>query len=309
MEQLIRETTAYKAFCGDVAKNAVSHAYMLHLPDEINLKKALKIFAVKFFEGNLRAVSLVEKETFSDCKFYPEDGKKITVDGISEIVEDTNLKPLEGNKKLYVLVGFDKASALVQNKLLKILEEPPQGIHFLLGVTTVAPVLATVKSRVKTLEIVPFSERAILAALNRNYLDEEKNSQVAKACGGIYGNAEAMLKGEWYSKIREAALEICLANTPEKAGIAAAKYGDTKQKNELLSEMERLYFSALCVYAGKPCDEDSRAVYNKWKKPTLIFATQEITKAAADVKFNTYFSGLLYSFAIRVIQENEKWKR
>lgn len=310
MEQLVRQTAAYKTFCGDVAQNTVSHAYMLHLPDESNLKNALKAFTLKLFENSgERAVNLVKKETFPDCKFYPEEGKKMSVEGVSEIIEDAMLRPLEGDKKLYVLIGFDKATALVQNKFLKILEEPPLGVYFFLGVTSQAPVLSTVKSRVKTLEIPPFSEEQIYSVLTRKYPQNPQAMAAAKACGGILGDAEKMIYGAWYGNIKQAALEICLADTPEKIGIAVARYGDTKYKNELLSEIQRLYFSALCVYAGNPCDEDSLAVYKKWEKSTLIFATEEIVRAAADVKFNAYFSNVLYSFAVKVKEENDKWKK
>ena len=310
MEQLIKATTAYKAFCADKASGKLSHAYMLHFPDEFNLKNALKLFAKKAFDGNERAISLVKNESFTDCKFYPEDGKKIAVDGISQIIEDTALKPLESDIKLYVICGFEKASAIVQNKLLKVLEEPPKGVHFLLGATTLAPVLDTVKSRVKTLVIPPFSKEQIYSALIKKYPQEEQNLlSAAEACGGVLGVAENMVKGEWYKKVREYALNICTATTPEKVAKAVFEVGDTKYKNELLGEMQRLYFSALCAHAGAPLQEDIKKVYKTWKKPTLIFAVENIVRAAADVRFNAYFLGLLSDFALKVIKENEEWKK
>ncbi|MBE7088552.1 MAG: hypothetical protein E7370_03415 [Clostridiales bacterium] len=310
MEQLIKSTTAYNAFCADKASGKLSHAYMLHFPDEFNLKSALKLFAEKVFEGNSRAISLIKSESFTDCRFYPEEGKKIAVDGISQIIEDTALKPLEGDIKLYVICGFEKASAIVQNKLLKVLEEPPKGVHFLLGATTLAPVLDTVKSRVKALVIPPFTKEQIYSVLLKKYPQEEGNLySAAEASGGILGVAENMVKGEWFKKVREYALNICTSTTPEKVARAIQDVGDTKYKTELLGEMQRLYFTALCAHAGEPCEGDAMQVYKKWKKPTLIFAVENIVRAAADVRFNAYFLGLLYDFALKVIKENEKWKK
>ena len=169
MRQLLESTTAYAIFKRDVAAGRASHAYMLYFQDEANLRFALKYFAMALFETDesRREGSLIMGESFSDVKIYPAAGKKPSVADADEISADSALQPIESDKKLYIFTCFDEASALVQNKLLKLLEEPPRGVYFLLGTTSLAPILQTVRSRVKLLEIEPFSEGAILSALNR----------------------------------------------------------------------------------------------------------------------------------------------
>lgn len=311
MERLVTSTTAYQTFCNDAATGRLSHAYMLHFADGKNLRGALKLFALALFgaEKDSRTGSLILREAFADCTVYPEEGKKITVDGVSALIEDASLRPLEGDKKAYLISGFEQAAPLVQNKLLKILEEPPRGVTFILGATTLAPVLDTVKSRVKTLAIPPFTPQEIYGALERKFPHNPQNGVAAEGCGGDLGMAENMVGGDWYGEIRRAALEICTADSLSAAADVAAKYGDVKYKNELLAEMQRLYFSALCTYAGREGEEEALAVRQRWKKPVLAYAAEQITGAAADVKFNAYFSGLLYSFVLKLIEENEKWKK
>ena len=58
-------------------------------------------------------------------------------------------------------------NASAQNKLLKTLEEPPKNVHILLGATSEYPLLATLKSRVKKLEIPPFDNQTIYKALGQ----------------------------------------------------------------------------------------------------------------------------------------------
>lgn len=157
MQTLIKGTTAYAIFSADRTGGRLSHAYMLHLPDPDSLRGALKIFAAEFFGATGTLLSRIENESYTDLVVYPAEGKKITAEGVAEIIEDSAMKPVEGDKKLYVISGFEEASALFQNKLLKILEEPPQGVYFLLGAASLSPVLDTVQSRVKTLEIPPFT--------------------------------------------------------------------------------------------------------------------------------------------------------
>ena len=304
MQQLISSTAAYKIFAGDKAANKLSHAYMLYYSDAYNLRYALKELARVFFGGGRggREDRLIEAEGLPDLKIYPKPEKKLTVDVAAEIVDDAYLRPVEGDKKLYIVCGIEEASALFQNKLLKILEEPPQGVYFLLGATTLAPVLDTIISRVKTLEIPPFTQREIFEALERMGSNPE-NGRVSAACGGILGVAQKMLGGGWYAQVREAADEICAAADKKSAIAVALKYGEIKYKEELLAEVQRNYFFELQSYAK---DENYKG---KISKGAVVCAVESINKAFTDLKFNANFSSLLYDFALKVALENEKWSR
>ncbi|MDE7379824.1 MAG: hypothetical protein K2N14_02115 [Clostridia bacterium] len=299
MEQLIRNTAAFKIFCGDCKGGRISHAYMLYFPDERNLRTALKLFALQFFGADAedRNGRLILTESLSDLKVYPAPDKKLTADAAASIVEDAVLKPLEYDRKLYIISAFDQASAIFQNKLLKVLEEPPAGVHFLLGATSLSPVLDTVKSRVKTLEIPRFTEGEILSALNRSGKNE-LNGAAAEACGGILGIAQDMLHGSWFGEVTKAAGELCYAVTTGKAAAAAVKYADCKYKRELLAEMQRVYFKEVKAYANDP------EYSGKIKKGAAIYAVQEINGALADVKFNANFSSLLYDLLLRISTRN-----
>lgn len=302
MEQLISKTAAYKIFAGDKRADRLSHAYMLYFNDAANLRTALKMFALVFFgdDKSGRNKRLIESEGLVDLKIYPKADKKLTVDVAAEITDDAYLKPVEGDRKLYIISGFEEASALFQNKLLKILEEPPAGVYFLLGALSLAPVLDTVKSRVKTLQIPPFSVEDIFSALQRES-ESEDNRRFAEACGGVLGAARAMKEQTWFAQVDAAAQEICSASTVPQAVAAAIRYGDTKYKTELLTQMQRIYFSELEKYAK---DEN---YCGKLAKGTLIYAVECVNKALTDVKFNANVSSLLYDLTLKIALENEKW--
>ncbi len=300
MERLIGAAAAYQIFCGDKRADKLSHAYMLYFADARNLRAALKLFALQFFgaEKEDRNGRLILSEGLSDLKVYPRPSLKLTADAAAEIVAAAALKPLEFDKKLYVISDFQTASPIFQNKLLKVLEEPPAGVHFLLGTTSLAPVLDTVKSRVKLLEVPLFTPAEIFGALERSGKNE-LNAQVAQACGGVLGVAQDMLGGGWYKEVADAAREICAADSVKKAAAAAFRYGDIKHKSELLSEMQRVYFGEVKAYA-------ERADYRgKISKGAAIYAVESINDAFADLKFNANFSSLLYDFLLRVVKNNK----
>lgn len=302
MEELLKGTAAYKILLGDRLGGRLSHAYMLHFPDAFNLRRALRLFALEIFgaEENSRDGKLILSEGLADMKVYPRTDKKLTVAEASEIVDDAAIRPIEKDKKLYIVSDFDSASPLFQNKLLKVLEEPPAGVHFLLGTTTLSPVLDTVKSRVRLLEIPPFTADEIYAALERQVKDI-RNREVSRAAGGILGRAQNMLDGEWYTSVHNAAEEICRAGDLSKAVKAAAKYGDTKYKAELLAEMQRLYFEELKKYAA---DEEYVGTLSRG---ALICAAEGINAALKELKFNANFPALMEALLLKVATENAKW--
>ena len=300
MKKLITGTTAYAAFSGDINSDRISHAYMLHFQDAKNMREALKIFALKFFgeDENSADGKRIINESFSDLRIFPEEGKKFNVEAASALLADCALRPLERDKKLFIISGFNDATPLIQNKLLKTLEEPYEGVYFLLGVTTLAPVLDTVKSRVKTLTIAPFNENEIFSALERRG-SNPLNRQAAESCGGIFGVAENMVSGGWFAEVNAAAEEICTTTDLGKVGAVAIKYGETKHKTELLSAIALKYHQMLedSVKGKKVCFES----------PALIYAGECADKAAMDLKFNAFFQGLLYDLMLRIIEENDKW--
>ncbi len=306
MYTLLSQTTAYKILKGDVRANRASHAYLLYFPDAANLRRALKFFAVALCGKDMssREGGLIMSESFSDAKIYPAEGKKLSVADADDIASDCALKPIEGDKKIFIISSFEEASPVVQNKLLKGLEEPPSGVHFLLGATTLSPVLQTVISRVRLLEIQPFTPSDIAAALDRAGGDKARNAAAAESCGGVLGEAQAMVSGAWFDEILTAAEEISRADTIEKAGAICLKYGETARKEELLRQVQRIYFNRLSDCAKRGAKGDGAFVL-----PALIFAVRAVNDALADLKFNANFSNLLYDFALKVITENNRWKK
>lgn len=301
MEKLIAGTAAYAAFSGDVDSDRVSHSYMLHFQDAKNMRFALKIFALKFFgvKADDSDGRRITGETFPDLLIFPEEGKKFTADACARLLSESALRPLERDRKLFVISEFNEAAPLIQNKLLKTLEEPQSGVYFLLGATSVGSVLDTVKSRVKTLTVPPFSKRDILAALERKGANP-LNKRAAECCGGIFGAAENMVSGGWFADVDAAAQAICTVRDAGTAGELAVKYGDTKYRTELLTAIGENYHAALVRRVN---GEESGGL----EIPALMYACDSADRALRDLKFNAFFQGLLYDLMLRVIKENDKW--
>lgn len=71
------------------------------------------------------------------------------VDAVREIRSGAYVKPNEAPRRVYRLLGVQNMSEISQNALLKILEEPPDNVLFLLTAVSAAALLPTVRSRVQ----------------------------------------------------------------------------------------------------------------------------------------------------------------
>lgn len=132
----------------------------------------------------------------------PLEGKKnISVSQIRELRTDAFVKPHEAEKRVFIINYADSMNEQAQNALLKILEEPPSSVIFILIAESKAAFLETVISRCVVLTLstpdtdtalefiksrTDFSEEDILSALN------EKQNNIGKAIELLKGNSDSV---------------------------------------------------------------------------------------------------------------------
>ncbi len=305
MQTLLKSTQAYRLLKTEGQECGFSHAYLLALGDSKNLRLALKTFAKIFFDCDepktyekQRIAELIDDENFTDCLFFPADGKKLTVEDAEKIQEESTLNPMEGEKKLFVLGDFAEANVQTQNKLLKLLEEPPENVYFLLGASVVFPVLPTVLSRTKKLEIQPFSPTEIEEVLLREYGDMQDRdflSVCAVAGNGSVGDSEKMVEGGFYQELVENAFSLALTELSTLPQLIK-KVGETKRQKELLTLLRLIYRDGLLLKTGKGkaialFSERGRLkrVSEKYSFSALLYAQECISEAEKQVKFNAVF--------------------
>lgn len=312
MKELLRTTSAFKILSGDVKNSSVAHAYMLCMADPVYMRLALKEMAKLIIGGDERKVRLIENESFSDCRIYPEVGKKLTVDIAADIVSESNIKPIEGDKKIFIIERFEEASPAVQNKLLKVLEEPPQGVIFLIGTINEFSVLPTVKSRSRVLSVPPFSEKEIEELLKRfnPSLSYEIRAEYAGASGGIAGEAVRMTEEGYFSSLMALVKEFITAEEKDFP-VLTAKLNDLKLKKEFISLL-KIAFRDMLVYKAGSADfilktEEAwiEGVSANYTSAQIVSALEALTSAERDIKFNASFPVLALDLLIKINAEKK----
>ena len=304
MIELLHSTNAYLAM-----KRDVSPATLIVFPDAKYLRTLLKECAKAFFgENDKRRSSLIDEETFSDCLILPKAGAKLTVEDASRIVDESLLHPVEEENKLFVLDAFDTASVLVQNKLLKILEEPPAGVYFLLGASSEGAVLPTVLSRMRKLTVPPFSEEAVLSALNRNHAGEGELARAAAASGGVYSLAEELLFGGDNFRIAEKLFEgtdlETLCREAEKIKDRGALFAAL-----MLTARDLLFYRTGQERFASLKGENLKKLASGYPEGALLAAARFIQDARREVDFNASLRQALYHLGLKIQEEKTKWQK
>ena len=118
----------------------------------------------------------------------------INVYEAQEIVKKLSLKSYEGGYKVMIIWMADKMNIETANKLLKLLEEPPQKTVFLLVTENADDIMQTILSRCQVLDFKGLPESVIAEALvAKSAMDEKMALRIAHQAQGNYNKALQLL--------------------------------------------------------------------------------------------------------------------
>lgn len=152
---------------GAIDRKTLSHAYLIEGAEGSGRHTVAAIIAKSLVCtgngekpcGNCLACRKAELGEHPDVRVYtvPKDRKTIGVEIIRAIREDAFLLPSESDKQVFLIENADVMTAAAQNALLKILEEPPASVTFLLLTDRISGIIPTILSRVAVLHTEPLS--------------------------------------------------------------------------------------------------------------------------------------------------------
>ncbi len=149
----------------------------------------------------------------------PLEGKKnISVAQIRELRADAFVKPHQAEKRVFIIDSADSMNEQAQNALLKILEEPPASVMFIMIAESKASFLDTVISRCVILTLsCPEREAATeYIAGNTDFSQEDIINALSQKQNNI-----------------GAALELLNSNSDSKMGSAAEEYLEYMLRSDL----------------------------------------------------------------------------
>lgn len=163
------------------------------------------------------------------------------------ILEKLSLSSVEDGYKTVLLWLPERMNAETANKLLKIVEEPPEKTLFIFVTHHPDRVLQTIFSRCQSYRVLPLDRDVLEKALVENFgKDPQESARQAAICGGSIGVAlDAMGEREEYSAFMQIFRDLV-------SGLAARDLQAVLDASDSMSAIDsREKQKAFCIFAGE----------------------------------------------------------
>lgn len=185
--KIIRTLKIFEKFKEDLARDRLSQAYLFVCEDRLTAGSlilelgGLMVCQNQNLCGLCSDCAKANAGSHPDILVYPK-GKSFAVLDAGEIYDNVQVKPMLAGKKIFIINDMDLATEQAQNKMLKIIEEPPKNVYFLISAKNENKVLKTILSRVQKNYV-----DKIDVSLLKNIINAEENiKQIALYQGDGY---------------------------------------------------------------------------------------------------------------------------
>ena len=213
-----------------VVSGRVTHAWLFTGPPGIGKLHTARVFAAALNcpsggDGTCDTCRRILRGVHPDVHVIVPEGDNLLVEDVRAVREEASRTHHEAPIAVFILDEADRLTEAAANALLKVLEEPPPGVVFVLVARSPEALVDTVPSRARTLPFVSLSLAELTAALGaRLDLDPDQTAWAAAASHGRLARATALLTDEAARTRRSTVLDLTdrLASGQPSDALAAA---------------------------------------------------------------------------------------
>lgn len=318
-ENTLRASRAYDVIAKDMLLG-LGHAYMIVSPDDDTVKDFFTLVGAAIF-CNAKSACMECPEcrkvldgNHPDLFTVNYAGEKIKVQEVKNMISSVSIKPLSG-VKAYFVHRADLMTPDAQNKLLKTLEEPPEGVTIFLGVANESGILDTVKSRCRKIYIDVFDRETVYNALTALGCDAESASVAAACCEGQLGKARSIAFSPEYKRRYSDALSL-LEMLKRSADILSAEAIPSFREDEsgFLRILSVAIRDVIAAKEGSPLFFDARtsarieAIANEFSLRALALAATAVNKAQEKLSYGVNSVAVEDSLLFNILEVRHKWQ-
>ena len=198
-------------------QDRLPHAILLHGSEGCGKKTTARYIAKLMLCGappceDCPICRMTDKDEHPDVIFVRlACGGKYAAEPFRTVLKDTVVLPNKGAVKVYVFEDCDDMTPMLQNRLLKLIEEPAPHLRFIFTCENTACIIETILSRVTEFEVpdTPVSECA--ACLIEEGLPPERARELSETFGGNIGSCKAVIDGSEETRLVDAAKRAAAA--------------------------------------------------------------------------------------------------
>lgn len=243
---------------GALASKRISHAYLFAGPGGVGKTTVASIFAgvLLCFHphpggacGECRSCKQFRSGNHPDFHHLGPDGAAIKISRIRQLQKEVSLQPYQGGRQVYVIQDADTMTKEAANSFLKILEEPPDGVVFILISDFPQYLPATISSRCQQINFRPLSNQEIALGLYRLKGISEKDSRLPVALsGGRLGQALELVENNGERDKLFILLEQLDNATPSELCLLAGEWTGQEVDWQRVMDMLLLWYRDLLIW-------------------------------------------------------------
>lgn len=217
----LQSGSVVRALCESVKNVSVTHAYIFEGAKGLGKRDGAYYFASALLCddkngipcGKCESCIQAEAKTNPDIKSYSlkslTDKKSIGVGEIREVISDAYIRPFRAKYKVYIIEDADALTTEAQNAMLKILEEPPEYVVFIMCVTSAARMLPTVLSRSRVIRFFAASDAEVRQYIENKYPHMlDKAAFAANYSEGIFSKVDELFKDSTVLDLRKKVFDM-----------------------------------------------------------------------------------------------------
>ncbi len=210
LSSITGQTSIKELLIRSIASDRISHAYIFEGDSGMGKKTLAYSFARQLICDDKSGCGICRHCKLAMSGNHPdiitvtpsEDKKNISVDNIRALYETIMVKPYSAGRKIIIIPNAERLGIQAQNALLKMLEEPPSYIVFILLTVSSNHFLETVLSRCIKLSLQPYSDGEIRSVLSQNGY-QGVSDQVISCADGNVGKALSLVSNSSFLSLRK----------------------------------------------------------------------------------------------------------
>jgi hypothetical protein len=264
----------------------IPHAFIIEGADGLGKSTFARIIArgamcrcAHPMDGECSHCRKLKEKIHPDLIYVQGSGKTnaIAIDAIRSMRKDSMTAPNEADKRVFILEDCDNMQQPAQNAFLKIFEEAPSHVIFIMTCKSAMSLLTTIRSRgqVLTLHPVDFDEGAEFICRLHPEIGKDEALQICEKSGGNIGEALRTVSNsgsdDFYDKaddIADAIIRAMCFGSELELAVQCSKIGK-----------DRTLGGAVCVCLANKIRQS--LMVSVGAQDTLNYPTQEVMRLGA----------------------------
>jgi len=311
--KLIENSDTFAGLKRQASENTLAHCVLFISQDQLHINLIAQMLA-RFVLG----LDTQKLDEFNADIHLVGTADKMVASDIDSMLDGLLIKSSKGNKKIYLMPAFHTLRLDIQSKLLKTLEEPLFGTHFLLGALSEKSTPAPILSRARTIALNNFASVDIYNSLLDGATGSLDGIKLAsEISGGTLTAVYNFLTDKNYSLSFNASLKTLKNALSSKevldSVLALSNFKDYTKS--IFDYLELILRDTLMQHIGASHLIRLKSIKGDIEKLTQIFSIKAIeniilfiNKSRRRREFNANFNSLIDELVFKIVEFKVKYQ-